>query len=423
MKSTTIHTQLPSYRSLVLLACSALCTLSLTAQTYATGDPRHPGQPNPPAVCETLTADFSTSQRSNPPSSDDTSRIQSALNNCKNTGKSVVLAANGGKTAFYSDQLTLSGEGLVINSGITLFGGSGYANQNELVLIEGQNSFLGGPGTIDGRGDLVGGVARLVWANGASNLNILNLTLSQSIKENLYLQLGSAVTVWGVNIRTPATRTNADGIDIDSISDVTVSNSSVEAGDDGIAVKTNEAAASNITVQNSSFHGTHGLSIGSQTYRGVTNVLFQNNYVYGNDLNGTPSTFGNGISLKSDVACGGTVQQVTYRNTCMTNVTHLIVVNSNYGACKGTAGTPRFTDILVDGAKSVASTHSAYTSIVGLSSAPVQLYLADISFDVTTQNADANATVFLDNSNITPSGQNVTTQSFSTGGSVPNCSF
>jgi len=52
-----------------------------------------------------------------------------------------------------------------------------------------------------------------------------------------------------------------------------------------------------------------------------------------------------------------------------------------------------------------------------------QVLSGHVSLDVTKQSGDENATVFLDNSNITPSGTDVTTQSFSTSGSVPSCSF
>jgi polygalacturonase len=235
---------------------------------------------------------------------------------------------------------------------------------------------------------------------------------------------GSGATVYGITILTPATRANADGIDIDSIHDVSVINSSIESGDDGIAVKTNSAAAYNITVRNTRLYGTHGLSIGSQTFHGVTNVLFAGNYVYGMDHNGTFSTNNNAINVKTDVQCGGLVQQVTYENTCITQAKHLIVVNANYGSCSGTSGTPQFKNIVVNGVKSVNSQSGAYTRIEGYDSGHLaQVYLANVSLDVTTQSSDQDATVFLDNSNDVPSGTNVTTSSFTTSGSVPSCSF
>jgi len=404
--------------ALVLFATSA------GAQTLATGDSRTVGTPSFPSVCKTLTAQFTTSQRSSPPSSDDTSRIQSALTSCAGTGKSVVLAVSGSDNAFYSAMLTVNGEGLVINSGVTLEGNTSYSSQAELVYVEGTNSFIGGPGAIDGRGDIISGTPRLVQTNSADNFIIYDVTLQQAAHPNLYLQGGSGATVYQVTIRTPATRANADGIDIDSITNVTVEGSSVEAGDDGIAVKTNESAASNITVKGSKFYGTHGLSIGSQTMYGVTNVLFTGNYVYGKDLLGNASGDANAINIKTDKECGGTVKQVTYTNTCITEAKHLIVTNTAYGSCSGNAGTPYFEDIVVNGVKSTSSISGAYTEINGYSSSyETQAYLANIDLDVTTQSGDEYAKVYLDNSNITPSGTDVSTSSFTLSGSVPSCSF
>jgi|WetSurMetagenome_2_1015567.scaffolds.fasta_scaffold49944_1 polygalacturonase len=408
------------------VAAAAILLLAATAgaQTVATGDTRTVSTPTYPSVCDTLTAQFKTSQRSSPPSSDDTSRVQAALTACKGTGKSVVLAASGSYNAFYTKLITVSGEGLVINSGVTLEGNTGYSSQAELVYVTGSNSFIGGPGIIDGRGDIISGTPRLVQTYNTTSLVIYNITLQQAAHPNLYIESGSGATVWGVTIRTPATRTNADGIDIDSIANVTVNKCSVEAGDDGIAVKTNKGAASNITVENSQFYGTHGLSIGSQTFDGVTNVLFKNNYVYGKDLLGNVSANANGLNVKTDSECGGIVNKVAFVNNCLYGVKHLIIVNAYYGSCSGTAGTPQFQNIVVNGVQSKSSISGAYSTFYGYSTSYLaQVYLANVSLDTTTQSNDKNATVYLDNSNITPSGTNVTTKSFTISGSVPSCSF
>ncbi len=108
----------------------------------------------------------------------------------------------------------------------------------------------------------------------------------------------------------------------------------------------------------------------------------------------------------------------------MTNAKHLIVFDTAYGSCSGTAGTPVYTNIVVNGAKSVSSVSGAYTRIRGVSSTNlINAYLANISLDATAQSSDQYATVDLDNSNITPSGTGVTTHSFTLSGSVPTCSF
>ena len=412
------------FRPMIGAVALVLIATGVRAQTYATGDSRSVGTPTYPAVCQTLTANFTTSERSSPPATDDTSRIQNALDACAGSGKSVVLAPSGSNNAFYSGKLTVNGEGLVVDSGVTLEGNNSYSSQSELILVTGTDSFIGGQGAIDGRGDIISGTPRLVQTSNAVNFTAYQITLQQARHPNLYMEGGSGATVYSITILTPANRANADGIDIDSIHDVSVISSSIEAGDDGIAVKTNSAAASNITVRNTRVYGTHGLSIGSQTFHGVTNVLFTGNYVYGVDHNGTVSTNNNAINIKTDIACGGLVQQVTYENTCITQAKHLIVVNANYGSCSGTSGTPQFKNIIVNGARAQNSQSGAYSRIEGYNSSNLaQVYLANVSLDVTTQSSDQDAVAYLDNSNMTPSGTNVTTHTFSTSGSLPSCSF
>jgi polygalacturonase len=400
-------------------------TVSAAAVTYATGDSRTVTQPMYPAVCQALSAQFNTSQRSSPPASDDTSRLQAALTACKNTGESVELTPSGTNNAFYSSELSVIGEGLVIDEGVTLEGNSGYSSQSELLNVSGPSSSIMGPGTIDGRGDIISGTPRLVQTNNANGFIAYNVTLQQAAHPNLYVQGGNGATVWGVTILTPPNKANADGIDIDSITNVTVTNSTIEAGDDGVAVKTNESAASNITVSNNRLYGTHGLSIGSQTFDGVTNILFSNNYVYGNGLDGIASTDANAINIKTDQVCGGLVQQVTYQNTCITAAKHLMVINAYYGSCSGTAGIPQFQDIVVNGVYSTASVSGAYELFAGFSALyPINAYFANISLDNTSQNSSSQyATIALDNSNMTPSGTGISTSAFSTAGSVPTCSF
>jgi polygalacturonase len=391
--------------------------------TLATGDSRSVSQPSLPAVCTTLTARFTTSERSSPPSSDDTSRVAAALSSCKGTGKSVVLAASGSDNAFFVDKtIDVNGEALVIDSGVTLYGNKGYSG--ELISVSGKNAAIMGPGTIDGRGDLVSGTPRLVQANDTTNFIVYNVTMSHAGKEHLYVEGGSGFTAWSLSVRTPANTKNTDGIDIDSITDVTVIDSYIEDGDDGIAIKTNSGPASNITVRNNTFHGTHGMSIGSQTFKGVTNVLWQNNTVYGTDEFGNVSTDNNGIRIKSDADCGGPVKQVTFDSTCMTGVKHPLVFSANYGSCSGSSGTPQFTDIVVNGVLATKSQSGGYSEFNGYSAkAPLEVTLENVDLDVTKTESNQYAEVQVFNANVKPSGTGVTTSSVSGSGSVPTCSF
>jgi polygalacturonase len=411
-----------------------------TAVTYATGDTRSVTQPTYPAACQVLQAQFNTSQRSSPPAagSDDTTRIQTALTACAGTGQSVELAPGGTNNAFYSSQLNVSGAGLVLDEGVTLEGNDAYSSKSNLVSITGNNSFIMGPGIVDGRGDLtthITGTPRIVQVTNANNFIAYNVTLQQAAHPNLYIQGGNGATVWGVTILTPATRANADGIDLDSLTNATVINSTIEAGDDGVAVKPNNSSATNITVSNNRLYGTHGLSIGSVPKYTVSNVLFLNNYVYGTDLVGNPSGDANGLVIKQDPACASTVTQVTYQNTCMKGVKHLITFYTNYSdTCSNNAGNPVFNNILVNGVLATQSMSGAYSEFIGYSAlAPSSAALANVSMDRNGLNSGTNAsqyaTISLDSSSITAATltgtgtTGMTTNTFSTPGSVPSCTF
>ncbi len=391
----------------------SLFASSLLAQTLATGDSRQVFEPHYPMICTVLTAQFSSSQRATPPASadDDTTRLQTALTNCAGTGKGVLLLPSGANDAFYAGALTFNGEALVVGWGVTLFGNNYGTGQ--FISVTGTNAAIMGPGTIDGRGDLITGTPRLINAKHLTNFIVYNVTIEHPGKEHLYIEDATGVTVWHLTVATPANTKNTDGVDLDSLTDATVFDSSIEDGDDGVAIKTNSGAASNITVRHNQFYGTHGMSIGSQTFHGVSNVLWDDNVMFGTDKFGNVSSDNNGINIKSDEDCGGLVQQVTYRNTLLIGVKHLLVFNTYYGSCSGTPGIPVYQDIVVDGVFATQLQSGAYSEFQGYNAAnPLELYLAHVYLDSTAQQNSQYANVGLDDSNITPSGTGVTTFDF-----------
>lgn len=459
------------------LAISGLMTGGAHAASVATGDSRSVHEPSLPSVCQTLSAtlatsneQFSSSAEASPP---DTSRIQSALNACTGTGKSVELKSSGGNTAFLSAPLTVpTGVYLVIDSGTTLYA-SRVASQyqssssdkcgtisssdngcNPFIKVSGANAGIegvrnssGSQGTIDGRGGQsvygtsttwwqLGTTAgnegkkqndpRLIIFQGANNATLYNINLVNSAFFHVTYKAGNGFTAWGVRIKTPATARNTDGIDPDAATNITVANSSIQDGDDGIAIKGGSGAASNITIENNHFYGTHGISIGSETNDGVTNVLVENNTVQGSDSSGNVSTLNSGLRIKSYPGKGGTVSTITYTNTCETGVSHLIELNPRYSSSSG-SGTPEFTNILVNGLKSVSSVSGAQSIIEGYDSSHITgLTLQYVSLDKTAYTA-AYANVGVYNSNLSPSsGSGVHLTQLSspmTSGSVPSCSF
>ena len=435
-----LHARGHALVALTLLAAAA----ASQAQTVATGDSRVVRQPMVPPVCMTLTAQYDGSLRATPPATavDDTASIQNALNACANTGKVVALAASStGKNAFYSGQLTASGVGIVVRSGVTLYGSNYNKALGALITFTGTNASLMGPGTVDGRGDLVGNTYknRLIQGSNINNFIIYNVKLTQSIYPNIYVEGGNGLTIWGVTIRTPSDRANADGIDIDSLTNATVTNSSIEAGDDGVAVKTNSNNASNVTVSNNYLYGTHGLSIGSDYANTVSNILFLNNYVDSMDLpttiggTGTYTSDSNGARIKTG-PCALNINTVSYVNTCVTNSKHLIVVDTQYlSSCTtGTAtpGDPVMSNIVINGFYATNSQKNSYSTFRGQAptDTPLGVYLGNVNVDLNKQQNDQYANVTLFNSNDVPTatgpGVNVTTLTTAPlAGSVPSCNF
>jgi len=438
-----------------------------------TGDTRTVTQPVVPGVCQTLKATLTASNRAFSAaveaSAPDTSRVQAALTACAGTGKAVELATSGSYNAFLTGPLKLgSGVTLLIDSGTTLYGSRkasdyqvsgkptcGTVSSSEggcapLLSVTGANSAIegvraasGSQGTIDGRGDqtLIGqsttwwGLAttaknnggnqndpRMVQAAKANNFTLYDINLINSPNFNVSYQNGNGFTAWGVRIKTPANARNTDGIDPAGATNVTINESYIQDGDDGIAIK-GASASSNITVENSHFYGTHGMSIGSETNSGVTNVLFVNNTVSGSDSSGIVSSSDNGIRIKSDSSRGGKVSKIGYVNTCLTGVKSLLVFDPYYSSSTGSL-IPNFTGIVVDGLKSVNSVSKASSTLSGYNSSyPLGLTLEHVSLDATSSTAKY-ASVSTYDSNVSVSGTGVSVTALgSATGSVPSCSF
>lgn len=458
----------------VLLAGHAAAA---TIPPTATGDSRTVTEPHVPAtVCQTLTSGLTMANRrsgapqeATPP---DTARLQNALNACTQAGSipvAVELAASGTHAAFLIAPVTIPrGVVLLLDSGVTLYGslnGADYQLAGKptcatvatssggcgpLISVSGANAGIesvraasGAQGRIDGRGDLVlnGGTMswwqlatlaqteneqqnapRLIQASNSNNFTLYDIDLVNSPNFHVSYQNGNGFTAWGVRIKSPATARNTDGIDPSGATNVTIADSFIEAGDDGVAIKGGSTPSTNITVRDNHFYGTHGISIGSETSAGVSNVLVEDNTLTGTDAEGHPSASSIGLRIKSNAASGGTVSTVSYLDTCVTLVKQPLVFDTHYENGTGTA-IPFFTGILVNGVRSTNSVAGGTNVLQGLNSAhPLGLTLENVSLDKTADTAEF-ATVGLFNSNLTPTGTGVTTGAVTGGGSVPTCAF
>ena len=377
---------------------------SLYAQTLATGDTRTVTEPVFPATCTTLTSQMAIV--SGGPASEtafDTARIQTALTGCA-SGKAVELSASGANDAFLIQPINIpTGVSLIVDGGVTVFasrnpadyqisgaetcgtyGASGNGCSNLIKFANNStnaNSGIYGYGVIDGRGGstmLVNGAdSGITWWTNAdqattaseSQDNFVMMSVTKSTNFTLdkitlrnspmfhVVWSGTGFTAWDVKIATPFATHNTDGIDPKG-SNITITKSSISDGDDDVAVSAS-SASSNITISNDTTYSGHGISVGSYTSAGLTNMLVTNVNMAGtaSDTNAT------GIRLKSSEDRGGLLQNVTYQNMCVKDIHHILQFTPFYNTNTGTL-IPQFTNIVMSNVHFLTPTTNQYPYLV-----------------------------------------------------------
>ena len=142
------------------------------------------------------------------------------------------------------------------------------------------------------------------------------------------LRYSEDVVMRDVRIANAPDSPNTDGIDIVSSRKVSLSNLSIDTGDDGIAIKAGlpgpdmpKRAARNITISNVRFGHGHGLAIGSELAHGVEHVRINGAHFTGTQY---------GIRIKAGRDRGGDVGDVLVRHARMTDVAMPISIDTSY---------------------------------------------------------------------------------------------
>ncbi|MYM21703.1 pectin lyase fold-containing protein [Duganella sp. FT135W] len=329
---------------------AVLATLPIAGAVHAQ-DTRKVVEPSPPPVCVVL-----STSAPNAASSDDTARIQFAIDACP-AGRAVRLSGS-----FISGPLKLrSGVSLLVGDGAVLQASTnpklydrgantcgtidklGRGCKPFITIDNAKSSGIYGNGAIEGQGGRIidGGteswwqlarraqkedarqnVPRLIEITNAQDITLHKITLRNSPNFHVTLNKVDGFTAWGVRIDTPATARNTDGIDPISSRNVTIAYSHIRTGDDNVAIKAgNNGATENISILHNRFYSGHGMSIGSETNGGLRRILVEDL-----SMDGTTS----GLRIKSDASRGGVVDQVSYRNVCLLNVKTPIDISTRY---------------------------------------------------------------------------------------------
>jgi polygalacturonase len=350
-------------RSLPTLT-SGSCLLTLVAVFAASAqDRRHIIEPRIPQVCTSVTAElFAPGGRLSEADEQklDTARLQNALDQCPK-GRAVELVAGGTSNAFLSGPISVpAGITLLLDRGVTLFasrdpklyertpGSCGVVNAEApgckplISVHNAPHAAVMGDGAIDGRGyaQLLHGevtwwqlaeqaraggrqqVPRLVVVDGSDDFTLYRITLKNSPNFHVTFSNGQGFTVWGVRIDTPRNARNTDGIDPGgSASDITVTRTFISTGDDNVAIKGSGTGVQHMSVLDNHFYAGHGLSIGSETFGGVSDIVVRNLTLEGTD---------NGLRIKSNIHRGGLVEHVLYEDVCVRNNKVPITFDTRY---------------------------------------------------------------------------------------------
>ncbi len=204
---------------------------------------------------------------------------------------------------------------------------------------------ISGSGTIDGQATTSGWWQTPTLSTSArpymmtlstcQRVLIQDVTLINPPKMHISIKgKGGNITIQGITINTPGTSPNTDGIDLVG-TNCLIQNCSISDGDDNVALGTSSAGTPSwlTTITNCTFGTGHGVSIGSNTAGGVSNLMVINCTFNGTDY---------GIRMKSDDNTsggsgeGGVAENLFYYNLGMTNLVHGAIVIYSYYSEYGT---------------------------------------------------------------------------------------
>lgn len=146
----------------------------------------------------------------------------------------------------------------------------------------------------------------------------------------LHTLLCEDLTLDDVHVRNPWYAANGDGVDVESCKGVLIENSTFDAGDDGICVKSGRdaegrkrgRATENMIVRNDIVYRAHGgFVVGSEMSGGARNIFVSDCSFIGTDI---------GLRFKTVRGRGGMVEKIFVKNINMRDIVHQAVFLDMY---------------------------------------------------------------------------------------------
>jgi polygalacturonase len=164
-------------------------------------------------------------------------------------------------------------------------------------------------------------VPRLIDTDLTDDFTLYRITLKNSPNFHVSFYRGEGFTVWAVKIDTPGTARNTDGIYLAQSKNITIAHSYIRTGDDSIDIKAGDGPTTNMSVLDNHFYSGHGMTVGSETNGGVSQVLVHDLSLDGPD---------NGIRIKSNATRGGLVEDLLYDDICIRNSKYPILFDTTF---------------------------------------------------------------------------------------------
>ena len=159
----------------------------------------------------------------------------------------------------------------------------------------------------------------LIRLTECENVLVEGITAQNAPRFHIHPCNSKNVIVDGVTVRCPWNAQNGDAIDFSDVNIGLIVNCTVDAGDDGLCMKSSDAkpnapanGVEDIVVENNTVYHAHGgFVLGSNTVSGVRRVVARNNRFAGTDT---------GLRFKSGIGRGGRTEQLYIENCVMTDI-------------------------------------------------------------------------------------------------------
>ncbi|KAG0536317.1 hypothetical protein BDA96_03G053300 [Sorghum bicolor] len=287
--------------------------------------------------------------------------------------------------------------------------------QTNLLTIHGvDNLTLDGKGEIDGRGAIWWDCYNnkrchtrpiLLAFSLCNDLWVRNIRLKNSADKHMTLFQCNQALIDGVSITAPADSPNTDGITVASSNSTTISNCSIQSGDDCVSILSH---TKNITVTHSTCGPGHGISVGSlgKSERAKVEQIVITNCSFVGTMNG--------VRIKSWQGGKGYAKGFLFASLNMTEVQYPIVIDQFYcpqGNCPTKPGGVAISDAKFIDIQGTSSEQEAIKLLCSQSVHCHGIYLSNVNLSWVNHTTPTNATIL--NAHGTTEGMVIPTIQFS----------